>query len=97
VAGLTDNGARLPLGQEVWGDTWVALPGGLPEGSYVNVFTGAEVGMTTTTVGPALLVGEILAEFPVALLKAGDGTGTWNEPYPDGVRNLQRDRSEVPE
>jgi len=73
VARLTDNGARLPLGQEAWEDTWVALPSGLPEGSYVNLFTGAEVGMATTPVGPALLAGEILAEFPVGLLDAQSG------------------------
>jgi (1->4)-alpha-D-glucan 1-alpha-D-glucosylmutase len=76
TAGLTDNGARLPLGPEVWGDTWVALPGGLPEGPYVNLFTGAGVGLASTAVGPALPAGQILAEFPVALLTTGQSGAT---------------------
>lgn len=75
VAGLTDNGARLPLGPEVWGDTWVALPAGLPEGPYINLFTGVEVAMAGTAVGPALLAGAILAAFPVALLATPDSGG----------------------
>jgi (1->4)-alpha-D-glucan 1-alpha-D-glucosylmutase len=54
TAGLTDHGAHLPLGPEVWGDTWVALPAPLSEGPYVNLFTGAGVALTATGVGPAL-------------------------------------------
>jgi (1->4)-alpha-D-glucan 1-alpha-D-glucosylmutase len=73
AAGLTDNGARPPLGPEVWGDTWVALPAGLPQGPFINLFTGARVSLANTAVGPALLAGGVLAEFPVALLVTPDG------------------------
>lgn len=75
VARLTDNGARLPLTPEVWGETWVALPAGLPGGPYLNLFTGAEVALAGTAVGPALPAGEILADFPVALLATPDSGG----------------------
>ncbi|MBI3455418.1 MAG: malto-oligosyltrehalose synthase [Candidatus Rokubacteria bacterium] len=69
---LTGKGARLPLGRDVWGDTSVALPGEIPGGAYTHVFTGAAVrtGVREGTV--ALPVGEALAEFPVALLEAGE-------------------------
>jgi (1->4)-alpha-D-glucan 1-alpha-D-glucosylmutase len=69
VAGLTDNGARLPLGREVWGDTRVLLPDGVPRGSYVNRFTGMVVTPVESGGGMALHVGDLLAEFPVALLE----------------------------
>lgn len=69
-ARLTDNGARLPLGQETWGDTWLALPWPrVPEG-YRNHFTGTKVKAALSDSGPSLRVGEVLAEFPVALLEA---------------------------
>jgi (1->4)-alpha-D-glucan 1-alpha-D-glucosylmutase len=67
TARLTQNGARLPLGHEVWGGTRAALPPGFPHGPYTNRFTGATVGAAPG--GGGLEVGEILAEFPVALLE----------------------------
>jgi (1->4)-alpha-D-glucan 1-alpha-D-glucosylmutase len=70
TAPLTDNGARLPLGSDVWDDTRVTLPPEIPRGPYVNLFSGAEVQTAETDSGPALAVGEILGEFPVALLEA---------------------------
>lgn len=70
TARLTDLGARLPLGGEVWSDTCVALPQDFPEGPYHNMFTGAEVGVSRKDGGVALAVGEVLAGFPVALLEA---------------------------
>ncbi len=70
MAGLTDNGARLPLGREVWGDTWVMLPRDLPGGPYIDLFTGLEAEMVPADGGTALPVAKLLAEFPVALLEA---------------------------
>jgi (1->4)-alpha-D-glucan 1-alpha-D-glucosylmutase len=69
VAPLTDNGARLPLGREAWGDTSVALPPDLPPGPYLNLFTGSVIRTSPAGAGLHLAVGEILAEFPVALLE----------------------------
>ncbi len=69
TAGLTDNGARLPLGRDLWGDTWLALPEALPQGPYTNLFTGVEIGGDEHESVPHLVAGEILADFPVSLLE----------------------------
>jgi maltooligosyltrehalose synthase len=71
TARLTDNGARLPLGREIWGDTWLRLPWPAPPGAYVNRLTGTEVTVALSDTGPSLYVGDVLKEFPVALLEAG--------------------------
>jgi (1->4)-alpha-D-glucan 1-alpha-D-glucosylmutase len=82
TASLTDNGARLPLGREVWGDTWLRLPWPAPPDAYVNRLTGTEVTVAPSDDGPILHVGDVLKEFPVALLETGpsapgrDATGT---------------------
>ncbi|MBI4736167.1 MAG: malto-oligosyltrehalose synthase [candidate division NC10 bacterium] len=70
TAHLTDNGARLPLGAGVWGDTWVVLPEEFPGGSCTNLFTGAEVQAVERDGGARLAAGDLLADFPVALLEA---------------------------
>lgn len=70
VAPLTEEGARLPLGREVWGDTWVLLPKEYPRGPYTNLFTGAVVHAVECQGGAGLAVGDLLADFPVALLEA---------------------------
>jgi (1->4)-alpha-D-glucan 1-alpha-D-glucosylmutase len=81
AAPLTDNGARLPLGGDVWGDTCLRLPQDLPGGPYLNLLTGTEVGAVSSETGTLLRVAEILADFPVALLQdapsasTADGTG----------------------
>ena len=68
AAALTEGGARLPLGAEVWKDTWVLLPRALSPGPYLNLFTGKELAATRTEHGLALAAGDLLDAFPVALL-----------------------------
>ena len=68
TATLTDGGARLPVGSDVWRDTWVEVPRDLPAGAYVHVFTGAAVEVPGGE-GRRLSVGDILADFPIALLE----------------------------
>ena len=70
TAALTDGGARLPVGPEVWQDTCVELPREFPETAYTNLFTGATVKVSTDG-GKNLRVGNLLAELPVALMDAG--------------------------
>jgi (1->4)-alpha-D-glucan 1-alpha-D-glucosylmutase len=66
TARLTHTGATLPLGNDVWADTWVDLP---DSGPFRNVFTDAMVGsVRRTDGGMGLAVGDLLAVFPVALL-----------------------------
>ena len=68
IARLTGGGARLPLGEEVWADTSLPLPGDLGTAAYRDVFTGATVEVTRLDGGAALRLGAVLADFPVALL-----------------------------
>ncbi|MGE5848687.1 MAG: hypothetical protein ACM362_01005, partial [Candidatus Methylomirabilota bacterium] len=69
VASVTDNGARLPLGRDLWAATWLLVPPDLGAGPYRNLFTGAELRPSSSNDGTALAVGEILADYPVALLE----------------------------
>jgi (1->4)-alpha-D-glucan 1-alpha-D-glucosylmutase len=76
TAALTGGGARLPLGPDVWQDTWVEAPQEHPAAAYGNLFTGATAHVSAGDVG-RLRVGELLAEFPIALLE-GVGPRTWD-------------------
>jgi (1->4)-alpha-D-glucan 1-alpha-D-glucosylmutase len=80
TARLTDNGARLPLGRDVWGDTWVALPHDLPGGPYLNLFTGEVLRTAQSDRGATLAAGEILARFPVALLTCTSPDASGEDP-----------------
>jgi (1->4)-alpha-D-glucan 1-alpha-D-glucosylmutase len=62
-ATLTERATRLPLGAEVWRDTAVALPDGVP-----RAWRCALAGTAVAAEGGALPVGATLAEWPVALL-----------------------------
>jgi (1->4)-alpha-D-glucan 1-alpha-D-glucosylmutase len=68
TAALTDGGARLPLGPDVWADTSVPLRRDLVAPAYRDVFTGTLVGASRFDGRTALAVGAVLADFPVALL-----------------------------
>jgi (1->4)-alpha-D-glucan 1-alpha-D-glucosylmutase len=70
TARLTDNGTRLPLGRDRWADTWLLVPPDLGAGPWRNLFTGVEAEPSNSQAGTALPVGEILSDFPVALLEA---------------------------
>jgi (1->4)-alpha-D-glucan 1-alpha-D-glucosylmutase len=69
TADLTDGGARLPLGQETWQDTWVEVPQDFPSGGYVHLFTGADVDVSARD-GRRLPVRDLLADFPIAMMEA---------------------------
>lgn len=57
----------LPVG-EVWGETVIALPGSLSAKQFRNVFTGEQISAGEGSAGPEILVRDLLANFPVALL-----------------------------
>ncbi|HWH68552.1 MAG TPA: malto-oligosyltrehalose synthase, partial [Candidatus Sulfotelmatobacter sp.] len=69
ILGLTQGAERLPLGQEVWQDTVVPLPNGLPNQQYRNVLTEEVVSATAGPGGSVVPAREALATFPVALLQ----------------------------
>jgi (1->4)-alpha-D-glucan 1-alpha-D-glucosylmutase len=83
TARLTDNGTRLPLGRDLWADTWLVLPWDLGSGPCRNLITGVEAEPSHSEAGTALPVGEILADFPVALLEAS-GSREPRGPSPHG-------------
>jgi (1->4)-alpha-D-glucan 1-alpha-D-glucosylmutase len=61
---LVPGADRPPLGPDVWGDTAVALPPGVPVGAYRNAFTGEHVELSSVP----LSAGELLGAFPTAVL-----------------------------
>jgi (1->4)-alpha-D-glucan 1-alpha-D-glucosylmutase len=75
TAALTENGFRLPLGREVWGETRVVLPSSGLDGPATNQFTGTMLHPEPRPGGRALALGELLADFPVALLASAGETG----------------------
>lgn len=68
---LIGEPGELPLGGEVWRGTRILLPAEARAARYRNVFTG-EVLAPEWQEGGALLLAELLASFPVALLE-GEG------------------------
>ena len=68
---LLDDPARLPLGSEVWQDTFVELPrDGRAAQSLRNALDGTPLQPQRRGDVRGITVGDALAEFPVALLSA---------------------------
>jgi (1->4)-alpha-D-glucan 1-alpha-D-glucosylmutase len=69
VGSLTGDVMTLPIGSDVWEDTYVAVPSWKPDSPYRNLFTGER--LRTQTVGDRqmLTMADVLCEFPVALLE----------------------------
>jgi len=68
VVGLTGGKERPPLGADVWGDTWIALPPDHAGRRYRDLFAGEELTVTGRDGTPALPLATLYAHFPVALL-----------------------------
>lgn len=60
---------RLPLGSEVWGDTWVTVPSWRPGSGYRNLFTGEALSSQSAGDRQTLSLSEVFAQFPVAMLE----------------------------
>ena len=74
---LVGEDGRVPVGDGVWGDTWVELP---PERMHVqwdNVLTGQTVAMQALGEAHGLLAAQVFEWFPYALL--------WTHPRPDSL------------
>jgi (1->4)-alpha-D-glucan 1-alpha-D-glucosylmutase len=68
-ARLTGFGGQLPIGQAIWGDTWVSLGRPGLEGVYTDRFTGQRLTTELRDGVPVLPVSSLFGSFPVALLK----------------------------
>jgi (1->4)-alpha-D-glucan 1-alpha-D-glucosylmutase len=66
---LVGGPGELPLGREVWLGTRIVLPPEAEGGRYRNVFTGEILESERQEGGERLYLGEVLADFPVALLE----------------------------
>jgi (1->4)-alpha-D-glucan 1-alpha-D-glucosylmutase len=66
---MAGNG-RLPVGEVMWGDTWVELPPERMHAQWDNVLTGQTVGMQALGEAHGLLLAQVFERFPYALLRA---------------------------
>jgi (1->4)-alpha-D-glucan 1-alpha-D-glucosylmutase len=69
-ATLLGDSQDHPLGQEVWGETWIEVPSA-PEGaSYVNIFTNETITTVQRNEKTFCAAAEVFGNLPVALLIA---------------------------
>jgi (1->4)-alpha-D-glucan 1-alpha-D-glucosylmutase len=60
---------EMPLGHSVWIDTSIVIPDDIPKGVYRNVLTGEIIEEIEGNGKRRLLLGDIFASFPIALLE----------------------------
>jgi len=63
----------LPVGEEVWANTFIELPKGFPEAPLENIFDGAPISIVQHEGKRCIRVGDALAHFSVALLQSKPG------------------------
>jgi len=71
-ARLTDFAGRFPLGDSVWGDTWLSLGDSSLEGEYTDRFSGLRVATERRDGAPVLRAGALFGSLPVAMLVRGE-------------------------
>ncbi len=69
ISHLVPDPQTLPLGDEIWGDTGLALPSTTESFAYKNIFTGEVISMVAINGRPILPLAQIFRTFPVALLE----------------------------
>jgi len=67
---LMAEDGRLPVGEAVWGDTWVELPPERMHAQWLNVLTDQRVGTQPLGEAQGLLLAQVFERFPYALLRA---------------------------
>jgi (1->4)-alpha-D-glucan 1-alpha-D-glucosylmutase len=60
---------KMPLGREAWRETFVFVPHDIPGNTFHNIFTGEKIEGIDRSGRRGLLVGQIFANFPIALLE----------------------------
>jgi (1->4)-alpha-D-glucan 1-alpha-D-glucosylmutase len=68
LTSLMGNIDHLPLGQKVWKSSGVVLSQETPGSTFVNIFTGETIQAAKQQEKRILSLGEVFANFPVALL-----------------------------
>lgn len=72
IAGLLAGAHEAPLGEAVWQDTHLLVPGINLRWDWRNVLTGEPAVFTEHNGEPALALAQLLGHCPVALLVAQD-------------------------
>jgi malto-oligosyltrehalose synthase len=78
LAALLDQPGALPLGAQLWGDTAVQVPWLAPQTPLRNLLTGRAAAAVRHEAGFRLAAGDLLDQFPVALLEARTDGGETN-------------------
>jgi len=66
---LIKNTDELPLGEQVWKESWVVLPKEINGGTFRNLFTDETIEKVKRDGEGLLSLGEVFANFPVAMLE----------------------------
>ena len=61
---------ETPLGRKVWGDSSMTMPGEIVAERFSNIFTGERVDVTRRNGENRLMLDQVFANFPVAMLEA---------------------------
>ncbi len=69
TVGLTGGQERAPVGPDIWGNTWLALPPDHAGRTYRSALTGEQFTAAERDGTPGLPVAELLMHFPVGLLE----------------------------
>jgi (1->4)-alpha-D-glucan 1-alpha-D-glucosylmutase len=73
---LIRDSSGLPLGPEVWQDTRISLSSGTPASRFRNIFTGEMLNSDQQKESFGLMVSDVLADYPVALLERVSDTAS---------------------
>ena len=66
---LIQTPEEMPLGKKIWGNSWIALADEIRVNHFHNILTGETVKAVEENGKRVLRIGEIFANFPVALLE----------------------------
>lgn len=69
VFGLLQGREQMPVGAEVWQDTWLSLPFIRPGARCRNIFTRERVPVAEQAGAPGCAAADVFATFPLALLE----------------------------
>ena len=69
IATLAADADVPPLGERIWGDTWLELPSAPPRG-YRDIFTGRCVEVRRDGSAASIRAADVFAHFPIAVLQA---------------------------
>jgi (1->4)-alpha-D-glucan 1-alpha-D-glucosylmutase len=68
--GLMGEPGRLPVGEAVWGDSWLELPPERLHAQWINVLTEESVSTQQSAAGSGLALARLFRAFPYGLLRA---------------------------